>query len=254
MATTRDNCIILLIETPVPERLAPELIAAFGPDRAAHINLDLLQNAYKLAKNFKDAILILSYDKTPKHPDLTWLDNDDPGFLQAKGKSSEERISDAFRLAFNTGGKKALIINHLSPAIKPDWLCQAFETMTDKNIVLGLNQTGTLYLAGAACANMKALEGLRFSPAKAAEETAEKARKAKLSVFQLPEAYAVENEETLRKWLDARESAPSVFMKEPVKPAAAPISPAQPRQEDKKHGRRPSKPAPAQPPLPGTQQ
>jgi hypothetical protein len=96
MAQQRDNCIILLIDAPVPERIAPELISAFGVERAERVNLDLLQNAYKLAKKFKDAILLLSFDKSSRHPDLTWLDSDDPGFLEAKGKNPEERINEAF--------------------------------------------------------------------------------------------------------------------------------------------------------------
>jgi glycosyltransferase A (GT-A) superfamily protein (DUF2064 family) len=211
MAISRDNCIILLIEEPVPGRLAAELTGAFGAERAVHIDLDLLQNAYKLAKNFQDAILILSYNKSPRHPDLTWLDHDDPGFLEAKGKALENRIADAFQLSFNTGAKKALILNHLSPGIKPEWLTQAFDAINEKTIALGLNQNGSIYLAGASFSNLKALEGLRFSPGKTAEELSEKARKNKLSVFQLPEAYAVENEETLRKWLDARETSPSLL-------------------------------------------
>jgi len=249
MAIQRDNCIILLIEPPVPERVSPELAGAFGPERAVHINLDLLQNVYKLVKNFKDALLILSYDKSPRHPDLTWLDHDDPGFLEAKGKNLEGRIADAFQLAFNTGAKKALLLSHLSPGVKPEWLNQALESVSEKQIVLGLNQNRSVYLAGLTINNLKVLGGIRCMSQKTADELSEKAKRSKLSIFQLPEAYAVENEETLRKWLEARDAAPSLFMKEPARAPEAAAAPAQPRQEEKKHGRRSHKNSTPTPPI-----
>ncbi len=252
MSSQRDNCIILLVEPPVPERLDPEFITAFGAERAIHLHLDLLRNAYKLAKNFKDSILLLSFDKSPRHPDLTWLDAEDPGFLEAKGKSPEERIMEAFRLAFNTGAKKVLLLNHLSPAVKPEWLLQTFDSVTEKTVALGLNQGGSVYLLGLTQNNLKVLDlkdvpsGLFFRSAKIAEEITEKAKKNKLNIFSLPEACAVKDEETLRKWMDLKNAAPSLFKA----PFGAPAAPP----EEKKHGRRGHKsPAPEQP-LPGAGQ
>ncbi|MCX5791062.1 MAG: hypothetical protein NTY45_02425, partial [Elusimicrobia bacterium] len=129
MAKNRNNCIILLVEPPEQEKIGQELKTAFGPERAAQVNSDLLLQAYKTLKDFNDAILILSYEKTQHHPDLTWLDPEDPGFLEFKAKPLEERIRDVFQLAFFTGAKKALLVDHLSPEIKEDWLKQAFEAV-----------------------------------------------------------------------------------------------------------------------------
>jgi len=230
MSSNRDNCIILLIEPPVTERLDPEFISAFGVERALHLHLDLLQNAYKLAKNFKDAILILSFDKSSRHPDLTWLDSEDPGFLEAKGKNPQDRILEAFQLAFNTGAKKALLLSHLSPDIKPEWLYQTFDSVSDKTVALGLNQNGAAYLVGLTLNNLKVLEGFSLVSPKTAEEIAEKAKKNKLTVFSLPESYAVKNEETLRKWMDSRDSSPSLFKSSSGAGA--------PPQDERKHVRR----------------
>ncbi|OGS07629.1 MAG: hypothetical protein A2270_06740 [Elusimicrobia bacterium RIFOXYA12_FULL_51_18] len=246
MSSKRDNCIILLIEPPVTERIDPEFVNAFGAERAVHIHLELLQNAYKLAKNFKDSILILSFDKSPRHPDLTWLDTEDPGFLEAKGKNSEDRITEAFQLAFNTGAKKVLLLSHLSPEVKSEWLYQAFDSVAEKTLALGLNQDGSIYLVGLTLNNLKVLERLSFISAKTAEEITEHTKKNKLGVFSLPEAYAVKNEENLRKWMESRDSAQSLF-KAPSGPGAAP-------HEEKKHGGRGHKNPASQPqPLPGAE-
>jgi glycosyltransferase A (GT-A) superfamily protein (DUF2064 family) len=254
MNAARDNCIILLVEAPVPERVSPELTGTFGAERAVHIHLDLLQNSYKLVKKFGNAVLILAYEKSARHPDLTWLDADDPGFLNTKGKSPDAGITNVFRLAFNTGAKKALLLSHLSPGIKPEWLQQAFDAITEKTIALGPNTNGSVYLVGLTATNLKLLEGSPFASAKAAEELSDKARKAKLAVSLLPEACAVENEESLRAWLEAKDPAQPLFAKERVGVPAAGLPPGQHHPEGTKHGRRGGRHPSPQPPLPGTQE
>jgi glycosyltransferase A (GT-A) superfamily protein (DUF2064 family) len=235
MAQKRDNCIILLLDAPEADKISQELKTAFGPERAAHVNSDLLSNTYKLAKSFPDAILILSYEKTQQHQDLTWLDQEDPGFLEVKNRSGEDRIADAFRLAFFTGAKKAVLLNHLSPEIKKDWLYQAFDSTTDKTVVVGSNQDGSFYLLGLTQQTMKVLETPGFSHGKSAEALAERAKKAKFAVFATPETYAVTGEEALRKWLESREALSPLF--HAAVPPVVPPAPA-PQQEAKKHNKR----------------
>lgn len=250
MSDKRDNCIILLIEAPVPENIDPELTAAFGAERAARLHLDLLQNAYKLAKNFPDATLILSFETSQRHPDLTWLDADDPGFLEAKTRTPGSRIAAAFQLAFNTGAKKTLFLNHLSPGVKAESLSQAFASATDKTIPLGLNQDGSIYLLGLTLNNLRILEGLSFTSPKTAEELAEKAKRNKLSIFPLPETFAVKSEEALRKWTDSLAAAPPLFLEPPAGAGEPAAQPAAHRLEEKKPVRRGHKNAFPQPPLP----
>ena len=233
MAKKRDNCIILLVDSPEPEKVSAELKTAFGPERAVHVNSDLLSHTYKMVKTFSEAILILSYEKTVHHPDLTWLDQEDPGFLEVKNRPHEDRVQDAFRLAFFTGAKKALLLNHLSPNLKKDWLYQAFDSVNDKTVAVGANEDGSFYLLGLTQQNLKILEAPGFSHGKSAESLTERVKKNKLAVFSTPEAYAVTGEEALRKWMESREALPSLFREH------APLSePAQAAQEAKKHHKR----------------
>lgn len=241
MAKNRDNCIILLVDPPEADKISSELKTAFGPERAAHVNSDLLSAAYKLAKNFGDAILILSYAKTTRHPDLTWLDPEDPGFLEVKNHNYEDRLQDAFRLAFFTGAKKAVFISHLSPELKEEWLFQAFDAVNDKTVALGANQDGSYYLIGLSQQNLKIFEAPGFSHGKSAEALSERAKKNKLAVAPTPEAYSITGEESLLKWMESKETLPPLFQ--------SPQS-AQAAQEQKKHSRRHGKApdSPAQPP------
>lgn len=211
MSQKRDNCIILLVDPPEADKISQEFKTAFGPERAAHVNSDLLSAAYKLAKSFNDATVLLSYAKTPRHPDLIWLDPEDPGFLEMKNPAAEDRLQDAFRLAFFTGAKKAILISHLSPELKSDWLSLAFEAVSDKTVAIGPNQDGTFYLVGLTQQNLKIFETPGFSHGKSAENLAERAKKNKLTVFNTPETYAVTGEETLLKWMESKETLPPLF-------------------------------------------
>lgn len=234
----RENCLILLVAPPEEAKINRELKTAFGPERAAHVNSDLLEQAYKTVKNFQNAIPILSYEKTPHHPDLTWLDQEDPGFLEFKDKPLEDRIRDVFRLAFFTGAKKAILIDHLSPEVREDWLVQALEAVNDKTVALGANNDGSFYLLGITQQNLKLLDTPGFTTGKSAETLAERLKKAKLSIFTTPETYCVNNEDALRRWLESRETVPHIF-NEPapsVKAAAETIDPL-PKRPAKRHPR-----------------
>jgi len=234
MAQKRDNCIILLMDAPEPEKISQELKTAFGPERAVHVNSDLLSNIYKTAKSFPEAILILSYEKTARHPDLTWLDAEDPGFLEVKHRcSGEERIQEALQLAFFTGAKKAVLLSHLSPEIKKDWLYQAFDSINDKTVVVGPNQDASFYLLGLTQQNLKVLEGPGFSHGKSAETVTERAKKNKLAVVNTPETFSVTGEEALRKWMENREALPPLFHAPETSPPAQPQA-----QEHRKHHKR----------------
>lgn len=238
MAKNRDNSIILLVDPPEADRILPELKTAFGPERAVHVNSDLLTSAYKLAKDFNDAILILSYAKSARHPDLTWLDPEDPGFLEVKHPGFEERLQEAVRLAFFTGAKKAVLISHLSPEIKSDWIREALNAVNDRTVAIGANSDGTYYLIGLTQPNLKIFEPSGFSRGKSAEALADRARRSKLAVFSTPETYTVTGEETLLRWMENKETLPPIFTAQQAGPAA----------EAKKHHRRPKQHESHEPP------
>ena len=240
MAKNRDNCVILMVAPPEQDKIPETLKTAFGPERAGHLSGDLLMQAYKTLKNFPNATLLLSYEKTLHHPDLTWLDAEDPGFLEFKSKPLDERIHDVFQLAFFTGAKKTLLIDHLSPEIKEDWLAQAFEALNDKTVALGANEDGTFYLLGLTQQNLKILEVPGFTSGKSAEILEERIKKSKLAIFNSPDTYSINSEDALRKWLENRETAPHLSSRGADAPAGKTSRSPAPQQEPehKKHAKR----------------
>ena len=233
MAKNRENCLILLVSAPEQDKIGKDFQTVFGPERALHVTGDLLAHAYKTLKAYNNAILILSYEKTAQHPDLTWLDPEDPGFLEMKPGTLDERIKDVFQLAFFTGAKKAVIIDPLSPEVRADWLSQAFEALGDKSVALGANQDGSFYLLGLTQQNMKLVEAPGFTSGKSAEALTERAKKAKLSVFSTPETYCVNSEDSLRKWQESREAMPQFPGLPPVPKPAEP----EPKRNHRRHAK-----------------
>lgn len=200
MEKNRDNCLILFVNPVEDDKISDDLKTAFGTEQAKKVYKDLLTNTYKKIKRFQNAIPIISYKKTTAHPDMTWLDSDDPGFVEFRNKNLEDRIRDTFRLSFLTGAKKAILVNPMAPEVKEEWVAQAFESISDKTAAMGICDDGGFYLLGLTQQNLKILDSPGFTFGKSAEIITDRFKKNKISVFFTPESYTVKNEETLKKW------------------------------------------------------
>lgn len=210
MANNRDNAIILVLHAPETESVFTEMKESFGAERALHINKDLYSQAYNLANSYGEAIKIIAYSKTMKHPDLTWLSPEDPGFLECHGKSYAEMLIMGASLAFTTGCKKAVYINHLCPFITREHLDFAFSKITEKNCVFGASAEGRVYMAGLTRENMKVLENFSLWQDNFLEEMLEKAKRNKASVTGMEDLVVVRDEASLKRWLEGKNSS-SVF-------------------------------------------
>lgn len=211
-----EKCIILFIDAPVPDKIDPQFKNVFGAERATHIYLDIVHAVYKTVKGLNDVSLIISYNRSSKNPDLTWLDTDDPGFLETKKEDFQDRAIGASSLAADAGAKKIILLSIFSPAIKREWIEQAFNLLTDKNIIVGPTKEGGCYLLAFPPAGIKILENLDMDKPGVIDEISEKSKRLKLSVQTLPETYVIRDEETLREWVDSKEQKISIVEKIPT--------------------------------------
>lgn len=211
MANNRDNAVVLVLNAPESDLIPQSLKDAFGSERALHTSKDLYLQAYDIANSFKDAIKIIAYSKTAKYPDLTWLSCEDPGFLECHGKSYSEMLMMAASLAFTTGCRKVVYINHLCPFITQQHIDFAFSKINEKNCVVGASEKGGVYLVGISRENLKILEN--FDPYRDSflEEVLEKAKRNKASIIGMEDLVIVKDEATLKTWLEAKSPTSSVF-------------------------------------------
>ncbi|MCG2726395.1 MAG: DUF2064 domain-containing protein [Elusimicrobia bacterium] len=206
----KDNCLIFIIDAPVSENIRPELKKVFGTERATHIYTDLLNDSYKTAKAVKNTSIIISYKPSGKHPDLTWLDEDDPGFLEAKIKNLNERILSLFNWAFNAGAKKAILLANSSPEVKPEWIEKSFEALNKETVAIGPTDE-TPYLFGITFDNLDLLEEINFFTGDLTDDIYEKIKKHRLKTQSQPKTYTVKEEETLRQWIELKDASSPLF-------------------------------------------
>jgi len=201
---------MFIIDAPVSENIDPELKKVFGAERAVHIYIDLLNSIYKTAKEVENTSIIISYKSSGKHPDLTWLDEDDPGFLDAKIKNLNERISSLFNWSFNAGAKKAVLLSNFSPEVTPEWISDSFEQLNDETIIIGPTDEKP-YLFGITVNNSELVEEINFFTGGLTDDIYEKIKKFRLKSVSQPKTYTVKGEETLRIWIESKDSSSHIF-------------------------------------------
>lgn len=200
MEKNRENCLILLIDPIEDNKIRKDLKENFGLEEAKKIYRELISLAYRKIKNYNNAIPIISYEKTAKNPDLTWLDTDDPGFVEYIKNNLETRIRDTFRLAFLTGAKRAILIDPMSPETSTAQINDAFDAINDRTAAIGLNEDGSFYLLGFTQANLKLLEAPGFTFSKSGEILYDRIKRLKLAVFETRKSYSVNTQEALKRW------------------------------------------------------
>lgn len=200
MEKNRENCLILLIDPIEDNKIRKDLKENFGLEEAKKIYRELISLAYRKIKNYNNAIPIISYEKTAKNPDLTWLDTDDPGFVEYIKNNLETRIRDTFRLAFLTGAKRAILIDPMSPETSTAQINDAFDAINDRTAAIGLNEDGSFYLLGFTQANLKLLKAPGFTFSKSGEILYDRIKRLKLAVFETRKSYSVNTQEALKRW------------------------------------------------------
>ncbi len=200
MEKNRENCLILLIDPIEDNKIRKDLKENFGLEEAKKIYRELISLAYRKIKNYNNAIPIISYEKTAKNPDLTWLDTDDPGFVEYIKNNLETRIRDTFRLAFLTGAKRAILIDPMSPETSTAQINDAFDAINDRTAAIGLNEDGSFYLLGFTQANLKLLEAPGFTFSKSGEILYDRIKRLKLAVFETRKSYSLNTQEALKRW------------------------------------------------------
>lgn len=194
----RENSIIYLVSSPDSDSTFEELKDAFGAERAVDINMDLYMRTYSKIMDYKNAVLIIAYAKTRKYYDLRWLSYDEPGFLDISGRSYHDAFISTADLAFKTGARKVLWINHLCPFITSADIALAFSNINEKNIVIGPASNKGLYLVGFQRDAVDVFDDFYPFRDNLTDEVMERIKKNRYSVVEMKENILVKDEDSLK--------------------------------------------------------
>ncbi|MEF3280329.1 MAG: DUF2064 domain-containing protein [Elusimicrobiota bacterium] len=199
----RENLIIYIVAAPDLSHTFEELKTAFGVERSININRDLYIKTYEKISRIYNAPVIIAYSKTKKYYDLRWLSEAEPGFLDVFDISYHQAFLKTAELAFKTGSKKVLWINHLCPFITQDDINFAVSNITDKNLVIGPAKNGGVYFIGFSRDALKIFENIYPLRESLYEDLLDKIKKNRFSYMDLEERLLIKDNESLKAWIES---------------------------------------------------
>lgn len=142
---TQNNLLMVFAKNPELGKVKTRLAETIGHEKALAVYLKLLEHTYAIAdKIFADKAVFYS-DRVEEFDILDYYKF--PKFLQ-RGKDLGERMDRAFGEAFAQGYEKVVVIGSDCYELTSEIIADAFELLSDHNVVLGPAKDGGYYLLG----------------------------------------------------------------------------------------------------------
>ncbi|MBI4057417.1 MAG: TIGR04282 family arsenosugar biosynthesis glycosyltransferase [Elusimicrobia bacterium] len=203
-----DNILLLFLKAPVPGKVKTRLASTRGIEEAARLYKGMSAEVYRCVKELPGINMVVAYERAIEFPNLSWLDEKNPNFIDQEGESLGERLENAFRWAFTLGAKRVAALGGDSPGLSSEWIHKAFEGLHTHDLVLGPAEDGGYYLVGLqgrSDSGSNRLESVLFkdvpwSTPQVLKTTLEKSKEMGLRFSLLPVYFDVDDEETLKRW------------------------------------------------------
>jgi len=193
---TEENLLLIFIKNPEPGKVKTRLAATVGPEKAYQIYLKLLSLTIDTAMEV-DADRQVWYS--------SYIDSEDSisetDFKKRKqvGKNLGARMLHAFKSGFKEGYDNIVIIGSDCPDVNPVLFEQAFNELSEYDLVIGPSADGGYYLLGMNKLQPELFRDIDWSTERVLKQTLEKAKSISLSVASLPELNDIDTIEDLEK-------------------------------------------------------
>ena len=193
---TEENLLLIFIKNPEPGKVKTRLAATVGPEKACQIYLKLLSLTIDTAMEV-DADRQVWYS--------SYIDSEDSisetDFKKRKqvGKNLGARMLHAFKSGFKEGYDNIVIIGSDCPDVNPVLFEQAFNELSEYDLVIGPSADGGYYLLGMNKLQPELFRDIDWSTERVLKQTLEKAKSISLSVASLPELNDIDTIEDLEK-------------------------------------------------------
>jgi len=135
---------------PVPGLTKTRLIPVLGPAGAADLQRWLTERTMETAEAFasgREVNVEVCFEGGSVHKIRRWLGPDVSLSRQGPGDLGT-RMYDAFLAAFQKGCRRAVLIGTDIPELRPDHLSQAFDALSENDLVIGPSRDGGYWLIG----------------------------------------------------------------------------------------------------------
>lgn len=187
---------------PVPGACKTRMIPALGPEGAAALQHAMTEHAFNTARETRNRIdtqLEVRFTGGTVAQFRQWLGAEATYTLQEEGDLGERMVATVSR-AYAEGCESTVIIGSDCPGITVDIIEQAFEALTNHDIVLGPATDGGYYLVGLRRPVRAVFKGIQWGADSVFRQTLACTVREKLNLALLPPLDDVDRPEDLPCW------------------------------------------------------
>jgi uncharacterized protein len=187
MTKNQDACILLFVKYPEKGKVKCRLSVDLCQDIVQDLYQCFVRDTLTTVKKIDAQLFICFLPVDAQEKFQRWL-GENLQFLPQIGKDLGERMKNSFTDVFTKGFQKAVLMGSDSPDLPEDYIKQAFETLENKDVVLGPAVDGGYYLIGFRTATFTAsvFEGIPWSSQMVFQETLMKLKQTSHTVGLLP--------------------------------------------------------------------
>lgn len=192
------RAIIIFIKNPELGKVKTRLAKDIGDEAALAIYQELL-NITRQATEQVTADKLLFYSSYIDEQD-DWLPTSFQKFVQHPSTNLGDKMQAAFEQAFSQGYQQVLIVGSDCPELTPALLEQAFDTLIEKDAVVGPSKDGGYYLLGTKKMIKKLFEDKEWSTNSVLNSTINDLKAQNMNYGLLPDLNDVDNYQDLQEF------------------------------------------------------
>ena len=192
-SSSAKNRLVVFVKAPVPGQVKTRLVPPLTPEGACGLYRSWARDLFRRAGAWGGSSVDIAYAPHASSPSPDWLDGGRPvSFFPQTGRDLGEKMTHAFRNAFQSGAERVVIVGSDSPGLPVDYLAQAFRFLEEAPLVIGPARDGGYYLVGLRRPCPELFESIPWSTAEVLPRTLDRAARLGLSVRLLPEYFDVD--------------------------------------------------------------
>ena len=142
-----DRCLLFFIKSPEKGKVKSRLASVIGDKPAANLYRDFITQMLSTLRRGDFPFHICFYPHNALKGVKKWL-GDQHHYIPQKGKDLGERMSNAFRKAFDTGFKRVVLVGSDIPDLPLKVIEEAFISLKEEDAAIGPAYDGGYYLIG----------------------------------------------------------------------------------------------------------
>jgi uncharacterized protein len=190
------KCLLVFTRYPEPGTTKTRLIPALGPEGAADLHRRMAEQTVAEAKKLSEVTIEVQFVGGDRGRMQSWL-GDELCYQPQSSGDLGDRLSEAFRLAFDRAADSVIAIGTDCPDVNADLLLAAFEQLKTYDLVIGSATDGGYYLIGCRCFVPDLFVGITWSTAVVFRQTIAIAKHLGLSIAFLPTLSDIDRPEDL---------------------------------------------------------